>query len=72
MNYVMTEEEVVEHYYNVYKDGSGKLTEIPIACYNMQQRLSERVKSSVELMRLNRNFSRRRTTTSIMSRLGIK
>lgn len=72
MNYVMTEQEVVEHYYNAYEDGSGKLTSIPVACYNMQQRLSERVKSEVERIRLNRNFSIRRTTTSIMSRLGIK
>ncbi len=68
----MTEEEVAHHYYNSYNDGSGKLIDIPVACYNMQQRLSERVKSSVERMRLNRDFNIRRTTTSIMSRLGIK
>jgi hypothetical protein len=69
---IMTEEEVVERYYGMYKDGSGKLTEIPVACFNMQQRLSERVKSNVEQMRLNRNFDIRRTTTSIMARLGIR
>jgi hypothetical protein len=69
---VMTEEEVVERYYDMYKDGSGKLIEIPVACFNMQQRLSECVKSSVEQMCLNRDFNIRRTTTSIMSRLGIK
>ncbi len=63
---LMSEEEVVERYYN------RKIVDIPVACYNMQQRLAERVKSDVERRALNHKFNIRRTTTSIMARLGIR